>query len=58
MATEDQWNIHLNGRAHKRAIKNAAKRAEREKYLRNQQTLGVGQNRDDPTPTEQPSTPQ
>ncbi|EAL85532.1 tRNA dimethylallyltransferase, mitochondrial [Aspergillus fumigatus] len=58
MATQDQWNIHLNGRAHKRAIKNAAKRAEREKYLRNQQTLGVGQNCDNPTPTEQPSTPQ
>jgi tRNA dimethylallyltransferase len=58
LATEEQWNIHLNGRAHKRAIKTAAKKAGREEYLRNQQALGVGQNRDCPTPTEQPSTPQ
>jgi tRNA dimethylallyltransferase len=58
LATEEQWNIHLNGRAHKRAIKTAAKKAGREEYLRNQQALGVGQNRDCATPTEQPSTPQ
>ncbi|KAG2417216.1 hypothetical protein HFD88_008435 [Aspergillus terreus] len=37
MTTEDQWNIHLNGHAHKRALKGAARKAERDEYLRKRQ---------------------
>ncbi|KAJ5579603.1 uncharacterized protein N7459_005588 [Penicillium hispanicum] len=33
MATDEQWNIHMNSRAHKRALKSVAKRAERDAYL-------------------------
>lgn len=33
MTTEDQWKIHLNGQAHKKALKGAARRAERDEHL-------------------------
>lgn len=34
MMNQKQWEIHINGHAHKRALKAAAKRAQREEYLR------------------------
>ncbi|OQD78331.1 hypothetical protein PENDEC_c001G05584 [Penicillium decumbens] len=34
MAGEEQWNIHVNGHSHKRAIKSAARKAERDAYFR------------------------
>jgi tRNA dimethylallyltransferase len=34
MVNEEQWNVHLNGHSHKRALKAIAKRAEREEFLR------------------------
>jgi tRNA dimethylallyltransferase len=34
MTGEEQWQIHLRGHGHKRALKAAAKRAERDAYLR------------------------
>ncbi|KAL4898480.1 IPP transferase-domain-containing protein [Aspergillus ambiguus] len=37
MTNEDQWNIHLNGHAHKRALKGAVRKAERDEYLRKRQ---------------------
>ncbi|KAJ5092266.1 hypothetical protein NUU61_007136 [Penicillium alfredii] len=36
MAGEAQWKIHLNGHGHKRALKSAAKRAERDAYFQRQ----------------------
>lgn len=38
MAGEDQWKIHIDGTSHRRAVKSAAKRAEREAYLQGKQT--------------------
>ena len=34
MTNEEQWKIHINGRAHKRASKALAKKRERDKFLR------------------------
>ncbi|KAJ5779013.1 hypothetical protein N7457_006733 [Penicillium paradoxum] len=34
MATEDQWHIHLNSHQHKRGLKSAVKRAQRDEYFR------------------------
>ncbi|KAL2007207.1 hypothetical protein VTN00DRAFT_8645 [Thermoascus crustaceus] len=34
MTSQKQWDIHINGHAHKRALKAAAKRAQREEFLR------------------------
>ncbi|KAL1963174.1 hypothetical protein VTN77DRAFT_8607 [Rasamsonia byssochlamydoides] len=35
MLGPEQWDIHVRGSSHKRALKAAAKRAQREEYLRN-----------------------
>lgn len=32
--TQEQWEIHMNGRRHKNAVKGAEKRAQREEYFR------------------------
>ena len=37
MTGEEQWQIHVNGHAHRRALKSAAKRAARDDFLRRQQ---------------------
>ncbi|KKK22460.1 hypothetical protein AOCH_001957 [Aspergillus ochraceoroseus] len=37
MTNEDQWNVHINGHAHKRVVKALARRAQRDEYLRKQQ---------------------
>ncbi|RAL07740.1 tRNA dimethylallyltransferase [Aspergillus homomorphus CBS 101889] len=43
MQGEEQWEIHLNGNAHKRALKSAAKKAARDEYLRRRQiSLSTG----------------
>lgn len=34
MANEDQWHIHLNSHQHKRGLKSAVKRAQRDEYFR------------------------
>ena len=33
MTDQEQWKIHINGRAHKRAIKSKARKRDRDKYL-------------------------
>ncbi|EAW08615.1 tRNA dimethylallyltransferase [Aspergillus clavatus NRRL 1] len=57
MATEDQWNIHLNGHAHKRAVKGAARKAERDEYLRKRQTPADYRNQDCSSSIEQHRNP-
>ncbi|PYI10874.1 tRNA isopentenyltransferase, partial [Aspergillus sclerotiicarbonarius CBS 121057] len=37
MTGEEQWQIHINGHAHRRALKSAAKRAARDDFLRRRQ---------------------
>lgn len=44
MANEEQWNIHINGSAHRRAVKAAAKRAGQEEFLRKKESLENAQN--------------
>ena len=39
MINEEQWKIHINGHAHKRALKAMAKKKEREKFLRDRCSL-------------------
>lgn len=39
MMNEEQWNAHVKGQGHKRALKAAAKRAEREEFLRKRESL-------------------
>ncbi|KAL1845975.1 tRNA dimethylallyltransferase, mitochondrial [Paecilomyces lecythidis] len=34
MTNEEQWTIHINGHAHRRALKYAARRAQKEEYFR------------------------
>lgn len=34
---QEQWDLHVRGSAHRRTIKNQAKRAQRQEYLRNHQ---------------------
>lgn len=37
--TSEQWNIHINGVAHRRALKHVAKKAELAEYLRRKEAL-------------------
>lgn len=37
MAGDEQWKIHINGHGHKRAVKSAARRAQRDAYFRQQE---------------------
>ncbi|RAH57847.1 tRNA isopentenyltransferase [Aspergillus piperis CBS 112811] len=39
MMGDEQWQIHINGSVHRRALKSAAKRAARDEYLRKRQKL-------------------
>ncbi|KAE8351181.1 IPP transferase-domain-containing protein [Aspergillus coremiiformis] len=43
MINEEQWNIHLNGRSHRRALRAMAKKAGREEFLqkREESTRGI-----------------
>ncbi|OJJ38533.1 hypothetical protein ASPWEDRAFT_105982 [Aspergillus wentii DTO 134E9] len=39
MTNEEQWNVHMNGYAHKRALKAAARKLERQEFLRKREAL-------------------
>ncbi|KAI9369790.1 IPP transferase-domain-containing protein [Aspergillus egyptiacus] len=44
MATEEQWNIHIHGSAHKKALKGLGRKAQRDEYLRKrEESLKDGQ---------------
>ncbi|KAF9892180.1 hypothetical protein FE257_002586 [Aspergillus nanangensis] len=47
MVSEEQWDIHINGHAHKRALKGAARRAQRDEYLRKHQKTAGDPTQDD-----------
>ncbi|KAJ6186371.1 hypothetical protein N7519_007672 [Penicillium mononematosum] len=42
MATEDQWHIHLNSHQHKRGLKSASKRTQRDEYFRKKELEAKG----------------
>lgn len=37
MVNEEQWKVHMNGQSHKKAVRGAQRRAERDEFLRKQE---------------------
>lgn len=56
MLGQEQWEIHVRGSGHRRALKAAAKRAQREEYLRNRKLAEEG-GTDTPKKDEETTSP-
>ncbi|KAJ5545370.1 hypothetical protein N7535_006241 [Penicillium sp. DV-2018c] len=50
MATEDQWHIHLNSHQHRRGLKSALKRTQRDEYLRKKELEAQESQATEPAP--------